>query len=313
MLSPKLFGLIPAIDVNYTHGIGNSFLVFLLIGNGNNEFDEKMVEFIDFLISQGFNMNIQNQDGMSSLYTYIQNGKINVELVEVVIKKGADPNIATSEYNFTPLIKAAQLGFISCVRMLVEHKANIRHKDIWGFTAIDYAKSFGMKEVVDFLDSQGAKINENSKDTLKTCCWYTGAETWEQLVEYFTRREIRYRIPDLNSLHKQLKRFPAEQQHSAWIHVGQALYDKIGSHRLTSCCYIEALNADPDPSSVAWSWLDGTYDQSMSLFLTYNGAKPLKAQLQSVIKNWGVKSLLDTCYYANRPPAPWQQPYQLGD
>ncbi len=291
MLSPKLFGLIPAIDVNSTDVNGNSFLTSILWKYNNNSLDE-IAEFIDFLLSHDFNLNIQNKYGKTALHIYFFEDNINPDLLEIVLKKGADPNLSDSDYKDTPLIRAASSGLIKCTKLLVEYNANIHHKDIWGFTAIDYAKTFGTKEVVDFLASKGAKLNEDAKVPLEACGWYTGAETWEQLVEYFIKREVAaFGDPDLKSFNQQLKRFPAEQQHGAWIHVGQSIYDRFGSHLLTTCCYVEALNADPDPSSVAWEWLKGIYDESMGLFSTYHGAKPLKAQLQSAIKNWGIQSI----------------------
>ena len=292
MLSSKLFGLIPVVDVNSTDANGNSFLVSVLWKHNNNSVDE-ISGFIDFLLSRGFNLNIQNKYGVTPLYRYFLEDNITVDLVELLLKKGADPNLSTTEYKFTPLIRAAQSGLIKSAKVLVEYNADIHHKDIWGFSAIDYAKTYGTEEMVDFLASKGAKINEEAKVPLEECDWHTGAETWEELAELFIKREVTTGNPNLKSLHRQLKRFPAEQQHGVWIHVGQSLYDRFGNHPLTICSYVEALNADPDPSSVAWKWLDGTYDQSMRVFSTYNGAKPLRSQLQSAVKDWGIRSIKD--------------------
>ena len=48
----------------------------------------------------------------------------NVELVKMLLNRGADPNHSTSEREWSPLSKACHLGSIDVIKMLLEKYAN---------------------------------------------------------------------------------------------------------------------------------------------------------------------------------------------
>ena len=86
--------------------------------------------------------------------------------------------------------------------------------------------------------------------------WYAVAAGWEPLARAFIWRELGKPDPDFRSLADQLVAYSAAERHAVWIGIGQEAPSRMGRTR----AYVEALHNDPDPTSVAWGWLEGDYD-----------------------------------------------------
>jgi hypothetical protein len=86
--------------------------------------------------------------------------------------------------------------------------------------------------------------------------WYAGAAGWEPLAKAFVARELTKPDPDYRSLAAHLAAYSSAERHAAWIDVAQEAPTRMGRTR----AYVEALHNDPDPTSVAWGWLDGDFD-----------------------------------------------------
>jgi hypothetical protein len=86
--------------------------------------------------------------------------------------------------------------------------------------------------------------------------WYAGAAGWEPLAKAFVARELTKPDPDYRSLAAHLAAYSSSERHAAWIDVAQEAPTRMGRTR----AYLEALHNDPDPTSVAWGWLDGDFD-----------------------------------------------------
>ncbi|MGA2512629.1 MAG: HEAT repeat domain-containing protein [Candidatus Limnocylindrales bacterium] len=86
--------------------------------------------------------------------------------------------------------------------------------------------------------------------------WYAVAAGWEPLARAFIWRELDKPDPDFRSLVDQLAAYSPAERHAVWIGIGQEAPSRMGRTR----AYLEALHNDPDPTSVAWGWLDGDYD-----------------------------------------------------
>lgn len=74
-------------------------------------------------------------------------------VAKVLLKHGADPNVADSSTGATPLHDAARTGFVETVRLLVEYQADPQATDNTGCRPIDLAQANDHKEVVTFLES----------------------------------------------------------------------------------------------------------------------------------------------------------------
>jgi hypothetical protein len=86
--------------------------------------------------------------------------------------------------------------------------------------------------------------------------WYEHAAGWEALAEAFIRLELPEPGPDYKSFAEKIASCSAAERHDAWIRVAHEAPTKMSRTR----AYVEALHNDPEPDSVAWSWLDGRMD-----------------------------------------------------
>ena len=96
----------------------------------------------DFLIDNVKDINYKSREGTALAGLSI---KYNKELVEHLLKKKADPNIA-DETGYTPLFWAVKSGNKELVEQLLQYKADKTKKDAMGMTPFEYALQTNNKE-----------------------------------------------------------------------------------------------------------------------------------------------------------------------
>ncbi|MFP4026210.1 MAG: ankyrin repeat domain-containing protein [Candidatus Brocadiia bacterium] len=87
--------------------------------------------------------------------TNIQDEKKRMEIVRLLIEKGADVN-ARGSADLTALHKAAAAGDVDLARLLLENGADPSLKDKQGKTPLDHAKEHDNQEVIQLLKKHGA-------------------------------------------------------------------------------------------------------------------------------------------------------------
>lgn len=106
-------------------------------------------------------LNARGGDGMrTALHFAAWNRKQSV--VELLLERGADPNIRCQGDNATPLHFAAEGGDLEIVKLLVEHGADVNgFGDLHGVDVIGWATCFGSvhREVAQYLLAHGARHN----------------------------------------------------------------------------------------------------------------------------------------------------------
>uniref|UniRef100_A0A4W5NKZ6 Ankyrin repeat and SOCS box containing 2 n=1 Tax=Hucho hucho TaxID=62062 RepID=A0A4W5NKZ6_9TELE len=85
-------------------------------------------------------------------------GRERVACVEVLLEKGADPELATKERE-TPLYKACERENAEIVAMLLNHGAVVNKHCIQGWTALQEAVSRNSVEICEMLVQAGAKLS----------------------------------------------------------------------------------------------------------------------------------------------------------
>ncbi|WP_262149211.1 ankyrin repeat domain-containing protein [Chryseobacterium foetidum] len=125
--------------INQTNENGFSPLI-LACYRGNTE-------VADFLIDNVKDLDYKSQDGTALAGLSV---RYNKNLVEHLLKKNANPNIADST-GTTPLFWAVKSGNKELVGLLLQYKADRTKKDSMGMTPFEYALKADNKEIIKLL------------------------------------------------------------------------------------------------------------------------------------------------------------------
>ncbi len=83
----------------------------------------------------------------------------NLQEVNALLGKGADPNVQSSHQGITAMMCAAYFGHLEVVKALVAKGARLDQKDRNGGGAVDWAVAGERDDVDQWLESKGATIN----------------------------------------------------------------------------------------------------------------------------------------------------------
>lgn len=125
--------------INETNERGFSTLI-LACYRGNKD-------VADFLIDHVKDVNYKSDEGTALAGLAIQYNK---DLVEHLLKKNADPNIADAT-GTTPLFWAVKSGNKELVEILLKYKADKIKKDSMGMTPFEYALQTNNIEIINLL------------------------------------------------------------------------------------------------------------------------------------------------------------------
>ena len=123
------------------------------------------IDLVKVLISRGANVHIsENHNGATPLALAASDG--NLEIVNELLKSKADVHCTDFGGN-TPLMLSSKNGHKHVVQALFEHGSKIEHTDKQGDTALVHAATNGRTEVLKFLIYSKANVNHvNKKDGL---------------------------------------------------------------------------------------------------------------------------------------------------
>ncbi|CAH0245332.1 MULTISPECIES: ankyrin repeat domain-containing protein [unclassified Chryseobacterium] len=105
------------------------------------------VEVAKFLIDHVKDVNYKSDEGTALSGLSV---KYNKELVEHLLKKNADPNIADTT-GYTPLFWAVKFGNKELVELLLKYNADKTKKDSMGMTPFEYALKTDKKDIINLL------------------------------------------------------------------------------------------------------------------------------------------------------------------
>lgn len=104
---------------------------------------------IQWLLDNGIDVDVEDDSGCSPLIR-LASMHGNVEVAKILIENGADLN-KKDKIKKSSLMAAAVNGNLALVKLLVENGANIFAENEYGNTAVDFAETFGRKEVAGYL------------------------------------------------------------------------------------------------------------------------------------------------------------------
>jgi len=119
------------------------------------------IELVRALIKAGANVKLKNQFGTSALTEASIIGS--APIIDALIKAGADVNFR-NPLGETPLMAAARSGKVEAAKLLLDAKADINAKEtLGGQTALMWAAAQGQADMVKYLASKGANLNERGR------------------------------------------------------------------------------------------------------------------------------------------------------
>src|SRR5580693_6717000 len=119
------------------------------------------LELVRALIKAGADVKLANQLGTSAITEAAIIG--NAPIIAALLKAGADPNFKTPNGE-TPLMAAARSGKLDAAKTLLAAGADINAKETWGEqSALMWAAAQSQAEMVKFLASSGANLNDHGK------------------------------------------------------------------------------------------------------------------------------------------------------
>ena len=102
-------------------------------------------EIVEILIAKGADLNLANEHGFTALYQASLKG--HKEVVEVLVRKGAD--LSPTSDGWTPLHHVCSEGDTQLFDMLLENGAEVNSKNACGWTALLCAAGAGFTRIVD--------------------------------------------------------------------------------------------------------------------------------------------------------------------
>jgi ankyrin repeat protein len=117
---------------------------------------EGNIEIVEYLVSQGADINIKDGSGETPLQIAIHEGKL--ELIKFFLSKKADVNMK-DYFNETSLHEAVNKGEIEIVKLIVAHGADLNAKNNLKETPLFYAVKNNYSDIAKYLISKGSEVN----------------------------------------------------------------------------------------------------------------------------------------------------------
>ena len=113
------------------------------------------IELINEILSRDAWVNHTDGDQRTALHYAIDNQVENLDVVNLLIEKGADINKETTSDGYTPLIIAVNRGHKNIAKTLIEMNANLDAVDLSSAnTALHLACAKGHLEIVEMLATE---------------------------------------------------------------------------------------------------------------------------------------------------------------
>lgn len=109
------------------------------------------------ILDKGVDINCRDTNGMTPLIAAA--GKGYLDMVKLLIERGADVSLKEKRKGLSALKFAAGGGHSEVIRLLLDAGADVNELDYWGRGALIFAAGKGVIENVKMLIERGAEVN----------------------------------------------------------------------------------------------------------------------------------------------------------
>jgi hypothetical protein len=111
-------------------------------------------DLVRIMLNKGADANAVNSSGACCLHFACYRESASIGVAKILLKSGANPDVAESTFGCTPLHYCAGTGDIEFCKLLLSYGAQIGALDYYNYTCVDYATEAGMTEVAAFLQKK---------------------------------------------------------------------------------------------------------------------------------------------------------------
>uniref|UniRef100_A0A8C0JGS5 Kinase D interacting substrate 220 n=1 Tax=Chelonoidis abingdonii TaxID=106734 RepID=A0A8C0JGS5_CHEAB len=155
------------------------------------------LEIVQELLKKGANCNLEDADNWTALISAAKEGYVDIvaellncnvnlehrdmggwtalmwasykgctKVAELLLQKGANPNVTGQQYSIYPIIWAAGRGHSDIVHLLLQHGAKVNCSDKYGTTPLIWAARKGHLECVKYLLQMGADVDQEGANSM---------------------------------------------------------------------------------------------------------------------------------------------------
>ena len=110
---------------------------------------------IEFCIQEGFDIQEESQNGTPLELALIWK---RTELLEMLLRQGADPNGSKGKYFPPPLVIASSMGYTQAIELLLQHKADLELTGTDFVTPLEVAAESNLNDTLLKLLGSGARV-----------------------------------------------------------------------------------------------------------------------------------------------------------
>ncbi|MFN0024776.1 MAG: ankyrin repeat domain-containing protein [Parvularculaceae bacterium] len=122
-------------------------------------------DIVTLLLQRGAVVDARDKLGRTPLVSFAAMAGSDIEIAKMLLAAGANPNIESAEADDSPsaLQYAAETGDIELDKLLIAARADVNHKNLYGWTPLHQAVQNVRPDIVRLLVAHGADVNLANK------------------------------------------------------------------------------------------------------------------------------------------------------